>query len=77
MLPFWSVTVPVPPAAGLTVIVKLIDGPVQTNPPLVKVGVTVIVPTMGVVVVLLGVKDGIFPLPDEAKPKLGVSLIQV
>jgi hypothetical protein len=73
VLPSWSVT---EPAAGLTVIVKLIGSPTQLTPPLVKVGVTVIVPVMGVAEALIAVKDAIFPVPDEGKPKLVKSLVQ-
>ena len=39
------------------------EGPGQLVPPLVKTGVTVIVPVTGEVVVFVAVND-IFPLPD-------------
>ena len=60
---------------GYTVIVKLMAGPAQGVTPPVNVGVTVIVATMGEVVVLMAVKDGIFPLPKAARPMLVVLLL--
>ena len=49
---------------GLTVIVKLCEGPGQ---PLAR-GVTVIVAITGALVEFVAVNDGIFPLPLAAKP---------
>ena len=62
-------------AEGFTVIVNVCDGPLQMTVPPVKVGVTVIVATTGEVVVLMAVKDAIFPVPPDAKPMLGVLLL--
>lgn len=52
---------------GLTVIVKLTGVPVQVKPPLVKLGVTVMVATCGTVVLLLATKLPILPLPLAAR----------
>jgi len=49
---------------GLTVIVKLPDGPAQ----LLAVGVTVIVAVTGVVPLLVAKKEAIFPVPLDARP---------
>ena len=61
-------------------IVKLCAIPVTLFPPLVNVGVTVMVATSGEVPVLMAVKEGIPvelpPLP-AARPIPGVSLVQV
>ena len=62
-------------AVWLTVIVKVLVGPVQEVLPLLKVGVTTIVPVIGVVPPLVAVKDEISPLPVEARPMLGVVLV--
>ena len=43
---------------GLTVMLKLLGVPTQLTPPLVKVGVTVIVPVIGTLVGLVAVKVG-------------------
>ena len=57
---------------GLTVMVKVICGPVQ---PFAK-GPTVMVATTGAIPELIARKDGIFPVPLEASPMDGVSLLQ-
>jgi len=65
---------------GLTVMVKLCGVPEQPVPPLVKVGVTVMVAVTGEVPLLVAVKEGIpveVPLLEAAKPMLCVSLVQV
>ena len=62
---------------GLTVMVKVIDGPTQLVPPLVKVGVTVIVATTGALVALIAVNDNISPVPAAAKPMEAVLLVQL
>jgi hypothetical protein len=63
---------------GFTVIVKLVDVPKQLTEPSTKVGVTVIVATIGEAVVFIAVKLGIELVdPDAAKPILGVSFVQV
>ena len=62
-------------ADGLTVMVKLLAAPGQLVPPLVNVGVTVMVATTGEVVVLMAVNDAILPLPFDAKPMLVVLLV--
>lgn len=49
---------------GLTVMVKLCEGPGHPN----AVGVTVIVAVTGTLVVLIAVKAGILPVPPAAKP---------
>ena len=55
--------------------VKLLAGPVQLVPPLVNVGVTVMVATTGEVVVLMAVNDAISPLPVPERPMLVVLLV--
>ena len=62
---------------GLIVIVNVLEGPVQLVTPLVKVGVTVIVAIIGLVVSFTGVKTAIFPVPEAPKPILGVSFVQL
>ena len=63
-------------AVGFTVIVKVLDGPLQLVPPLAKVGVTVMVATTGAVPVLIAVNEAILPVPDPGSPIAGVSLVQ-
>ena len=55
--------------------VKVMAAPVQDIPPLVNVGVTVMVATTGAVVVLMAVNDAILPLPFDARPMLVVLLV--
>ena len=62
---------------GLIVIVNVLAGPIQFVPPFAKVGVTVIVAVIGLVVLFIGVKIGIFPVPEVAKPIPVVSLVQL
>jgi hypothetical protein len=59
------------------VMVKVLGVPSQLTPPLVKVGVTVMVAVIGAVVVLLAVKAAILPVPDAASPIEGLSLVQL
>ena len=61
----------------MTVIVKLVVGPVQGTPPLVKVGVTVIVAVTGDVPVLMPVNAAILPVPLAPSPIEGVLLTQL
>ena len=58
-------------------IVKLVVGPVQGTPPLVKVGVTVIVAVTGDVPVLMAVNAAILPVPLAPSPIEGVLLTQL
>ena len=60
---------------GLTVIVKVIGAPVQLTPPLVNVGVTVIVAVTGKKPVLIATNGAILPVPVAARPMLGVLLV--
>ena len=60
---------------GLTVIVKVFGVPTQLTPPLVNVGVTVIVATTGKKPVLIAVKAAILPAPAAARPMLGRLLV--
>ena len=62
-------------AEGLTVMVKLLDDPLQLIPELVNVGVTVMVATTGEVVVLSATNGPILPLPFDARPMLVVLLV--
>jgi hypothetical protein len=57
-----------------TVIVNVVDTPIQ---PAAVFGVTVIVAVTAVGVVLIAVKLGILPVPLDAKPILGVLLVQL
>ena len=66
----WSVC-----PVGFTVMVKVFDDPVQEISELVKVGVTTIEATTGVVPVLMAVNEMIFPVPLEARPMLDLSLV--
>ena len=63
--------------AGLTVIVNVIGVPTQLTPPLVNVGVTMMVATTGALVVLMAVNVGISPVPLAAKPMDGWLLAQL
>ena len=58
---------------GLTVIVNETEVPVQP----LAVGVTVIVPVIGAVVVLVAVNGLIFPLPLAPKPIAVLVLVQL
>ena len=64
-------------AVGFTVIVNVLLVPTQLTPPLLNVGVTVIVAVTGARPVLLAVKDNILPVPLAARPIDGVLLIQL
>lgn len=64
-------------AFGLTVIVKVLGEPAQLEPPLVNVGVTVIVATTGEFPLLIAAKEVISPLPEAAKPMEGVLFVQL
>jgi len=64
-------------AVGFTVIVNVLLGPLQLIPPLVNVGVTVMVAVTGVLVALTAVNDGIVLLPDAPKPMLVLLLVQL
>ena len=64
-------------APALTVIVKVLEGPEQLKPALVKVGVTVIVATTGEVVGLMAVNDGMFPMPLAPRPIVVLLFVQV
>ena len=55
-------------AVGLTVIVNVLDVPTQLTPPLVNVGVTVMVAVTGALVTLVAIKDAILPAPVAPKP---------
>ena len=57
--------------------VKVIDGPTQLVPPLVKVGDTVIVATTGALVTFVAIKDRILPLPDATRPIDAVLFVQL
>ena len=61
---------------GLTVIVKVLVGPVQGTPPFVNVGVTTMVATTGEVPVLTAVNEAMLPVPNAKSPIPGVSFVQ-
>jgi hypothetical protein len=60
---------------GLTVIVKVFDGPTQLAGAFASVGVTIIVATTGVVPAFAAVNEAIFPVPDAASPMPGTLLV--
>jgi hypothetical protein len=62
---------------GLTVIVKVRGVPVQVVPPLVKLGVTVIVAVTGDVPVLTAANEAMLPVPLAAKPIEVVLFVQL
>jgi hypothetical protein len=60
--------------------VNVLVAPTHETLPFVNVGVTVMVPVIGDVVVLVATKlgsPGTFPTLDDAKPIAGLSLVQV
>lgn len=62
---------------GFTVIVNVIDVPVQVVAPLVYVGVTVIVAVCTTAVALVAVKLAILPVPDAARPIVVLLFVQL
>ena len=62
---------------GFTVMVKVLEGPVQVTPALVKLGVTTMVATTGNAVALIAVKLAILPMPLAANPIEGLELVQL
>ena len=62
---------------GLTVIVKVCGVPKHSTPFNVNFGVTMMVLTIGFGVVLVTVKDGIFPTPDAAVVTAVFELVQL
>ena len=58
---------------GFTVIVNVIEVPVQPF----KEGLTVMVEVIGALVLFNKLNEGIFPVPDEAKPIAGLLFDQV
>lgn len=63
--------------SGFTVMVKLWDRPVQLTPPLMNVGVTVIVAVTAEPDGLIATKAGIVPLPPAPNPIEVLLLLQV
>ena len=57
--------------------VNTLEGPIQLLPPFEKVGITDIVATIGLVVLLIGVNTGIFPVPEALSPIPKVSFVHV
>ena len=55
--------------------VKIIDAPTQLVPPLVNVGVTVMVATTGEVIVLRAENGPMLPLPFDESPMLVVLFV--
>ena len=62
---------------GFTVIVKEVEVPVQVNPALVNVGITMMIEVWGLVVVLVTVNDEISPDPAPARPMEVFELVQL
>jgi hypothetical protein len=62
---------------GLMVMVNVLEGPVQFVPPFEKVGVTVIVATIGLLVLFIGVKTGRVPVPEAFNPIPVVLFVQL
>ena len=61
---------------GFTVMVNVMDVPVQLPPPLVKIGVTVMVPVNGAPVLLVAVKFRL-PVPLAPRPMDVLLLVQL
>ena len=55
--------------------VNVLEDPMQLLPPFKKVGVTVIVATIGFMVLFIGVNTGILPVPEAASPIPNVSFV--
>lgn len=72
----WSVGL-VTAGVGLMVMVNVLAVPGQVLPAFVKLGVTVILPVMGALVVLVPINDAISPVPLAPKPMLVLSLVQL
>ena len=64
-------------AVGFTVIVKVINGPIQNDGLFINCGNTVIVAVTGVNPLLVATNDGIFPKPLAAMPIEGLLLTQL
>ena len=64
-------------ADGFTVMVKVWVAPEQFTLPLLNIGVTTIVATIGEVPLFTAVKAGMFPLPEAANPIEAVLFVQV
>jgi hypothetical protein len=62
---------------GFTVMVNVVDAPVQVMPPLVNLGVTVIVAVTGVKPALTPINDAILPVPLEPRPIEVLLLVQL
>ncbi len=62
---------------GLTVMVKVMVGPVQVTPALVYLGETLMVATTGAVPVLTALNGGMFPVPEADNPIEVVLLVQL
>ena len=64
-------------AVGFTVMVNVVAVPVQLIPPLVNVGVTVMVAVTAVLPALIAINDGIVLVPLAASPMDGLLLVQL
>ena len=64
-------------AVGFTVMVNVSEVPTQLTPLFVNVGVTVMVATTGVVVILVATNVGILPAPLAAMPIDGALFVQL
>lgn len=64
-------------AVGFTVMVNVLLAPLQVIPPLVNVGVMVMVAVTGALVALMAVNDGIVLVPLAARPIDGLLLVQL
>jgi len=68
---------PLTVGVGFTVIVNVTGVPVQVSPPLLKLGVIVIVAVTGAVPVFVAVKAPILPVPLAPSPMLVLLLVQL
>jgi len=73
----WSGMLKFTAGAGFTVMVNVCTVPEHVTLLLMKFGVTFSVATMGLGVTLIAVNEGIFPVPDAAKPIPGVEFDQL
>jgi len=62
---------------GFTVMVKVVEAPVQVTPAFVKEGVTVMVATTGAVPAFRVVNEAMLPVPLAARPIAGVLFVQL
>ena len=63
--------------SGLTVIRRVSGIPLQTSEPVLSCGMTLIEPKIGLSEAFCALNELIFPVPEAAKPILGLLLVQL